>query len=129
MASAKTDLVGMTLSAACVVHCLLLPVAVLAAPAWNAWLGDTENELHWVLFVVALLVTGYALLAGFRRHGAPGVVVIGTMGLLVMLAAAAHVFGRGTEAMLTVAGALIVAVAHVQNVRLSARAEVCCEHA
>lgn len=122
MATMKSDLVGMGLSAACVVHCLLLPVAVLAAPTWNAWFGDTENTLHWVLFVIALAVSGYALTAGYRRHRARTVPTLGVIGLLIMLAAAAHVFGRSTEAALTIAGAVVVGAAHLLNVRLMAGA-------
>jgi hypothetical protein len=116
----KSDLVGLLLTAACVVHCLVLPVALLAVPVWSTWLGETENVLHWGFFVIALLVSGYALLLGFRRHGAVVVVWVGAVGLLVMLAAAAHLFGRTTEAALSVAGAVIVAAAHVLNLRLHA---------
>jgi O-antigen/teichoic acid export membrane protein len=114
----KSDLVGLLLTAACIVHCLVLPVALLAAPVWSAWLGETENVLHWLLFFFALLVSGYALLIGFRRHRAVVVVWVGAVGLLVMLAAAAHLFGRTTEAALTMTGAVIVAAAHVLNLRL-----------
>jgi hypothetical protein len=45
---------------------------------------------------------------------------VGAVGLLVMLAAAAHLFGRTTEAALTVAGAVIVGTAHALNLRLHA---------
>lgn len=126
MAATKSDLVGMTLSAACIVHCLLLPVMVLAAPAWNAWLGETENALHWIMFGVALVVSGYAFFTGYRRHRAANVIVIGAAGLVVMLAAALHLAGPSAEAALTVSGALVVALAHVQNVRLGARRDQCC---
>lgn len=116
----KADIAGIALSAACLVHCLLLPVVILAAPAWHVWLGETETALHWVLFGIALLVTGWALYAGYRRHAAMSVVATGAVGLLVMLAGAAHVFGRPTEATLTILGAAIVAAAHLLNVRLCA---------
>jgi hypothetical protein len=115
----KLDLVGLVLSGSCLVHCLLLPVALLAAPSLALWLGETESSVHWALFVVALGVSGWALLAGYRRHGAVLVVVVGAAGLTVMGVAAAHVFGAGAEAALTVVGAGIVALAHVVNLRLS----------
>jgi hypothetical protein len=90
----SSDLVGLLLTAACVVDCRVLPVA--------------------------LLVSGYALLIGFRRHRGVVVVWVGAAGLLLTLAAAAHLFGRTTEAALTVVGAVIVGAAHALNLRLHA---------
>jgi hypothetical protein len=118
----KFDLIGLVLSGSCLLHCLLLPVAVVAAPSLAVWLGETETSVHWLLFAVALLVSGWALLAGLRRHGAWLVVLVGAAGLLVMAVAAAHLFGRGMEVALTLVGASIVALAHVVNLRLSVAA-------
>lgn len=118
----KFDLIGLVLSGSCLLHCLLLPVAVVAAPSLAVWLGETETSVHWLLFAVALLVSGWALLAGLRRHGAWLVVLVGAAGLLVMAVAAAHLFGRGMEVALTLIGASIVALAHVVNLRLSVAA-------
>lgn len=117
MARAKADILGIALSGVCLVHCLALPVALLAAPAWHEWLGRTETPLHWLLFVLALVVTGWALYAGFRRHADARVPLTGAAGLAIMLLAAVHLFGRSAEASLTVLGAAVVAWAHVQNVR------------
>jgi len=118
----KFDLIGLVLSGSCLLHCLLLPVAVIAAPSLALWLGETETGVHWILFAVALVVSGWALLTGLRRHGAWLVVLVGAVGLLVMAVAAAHLFGRGMEVVLTLVGASIVALAHVVNLRLSVTA-------
>ncbi len=115
----KLDFVGVVLSGSCLVHCLLLPVAVVAAPSLAIWLGETESSVHWSLFAVALVVSGWALYTGFRRHRVALVMVVGAVGLLVMGVAAAHLFGRAPEAALTLLGASIVALAHVVNLRLS----------
>ncbi len=115
----KLDFVGVVLSGSCLVHCLLLPVAVVAAPSLAIWLGETESSVHWSLFAVALVVSGWALYTGFRRHRVALVMVVGGVGLLVMGVAAAHLFGRAPEAALTLLGASIVALAHVVNLRLS----------
>ena len=115
----KFDLIGLVLSGSCLLHCLLLPVALVAAPSLAVWLGETETSVHWMLFAVALVVSGWALMAGVRRHGVWLVVTVGAVGLLVMAVAAAHLFGRGLEVALTLIGASIVALAHVVNLRLS----------
>ena len=118
-ARARFDFIGLILSGSCLVHCLLLPVAVLTAPALAVWLGETETTVHWTLFFVALGVSGWALLTGYRRHGAMLVIAVGAVGLAVMAVAAAHLFGSAAEAVLTVSGASIVALAHVVNLRLT----------
>ena len=115
----KMDQIGLALSASCLVHCLALPVALVAAPALAVWLGETESTVHWVLFGIATVVSGGALYVGYRRHGAALVVFVGVVGLLVMAVAAAHLFGAALEATLTLVGASIVALAHVVNLRLT----------
>lgn len=121
----KSDFIAIGLSAACLVHCLVLPMAVVAVPFSHGWLGHDEAAVHWLLFGIGLVVTGWALAAGFRRHGAAVILLIGASGLLVMLLGATHLFDRSLEATLTVAGAVIVAVAHVLNLKLCAS----CSHA
>lgn len=116
----RMDLAGLALSASCLLHCLALPVALVAAPSLAAWLGRTESAVHWVLFGLAAVISGGALYTGFRRHGIVLVVVVGSAGLLVMAVAAAHLFGRSLEAALTLVGAGILALAHVVNLRMSA---------
>lgn len=125
----RTDIIGLILSAVCLVHCLMLPVALVAAPALAVWLGETETTLHWVLFAVALGVSGWALLVGYRRHGVRLVVTVGGAGLTVMAVAAAHLFGASMEAALTLVGAAILAYAHVVNLRLcTTEAQACRQH-
>lgn len=114
----RMDLAGLVLSASCLVHCLALPIALVAAPSLAVWLGETETTVHWLLFGVAAMVSGGALYAGFRRHGVVLVVAVGAVGLLVMGVAAAHLFGASLEATLTLVGASILALAHVINLRL-----------
>ncbi|MEQ8857626.1 MAG: MerC domain-containing protein [Pseudomonadales bacterium] len=115
----RVDVIGLVLSGSCLVHCLLLPVALVAAPSVAIWLGETETSVHWALFAIALVVSGWALYTGFRRHRVALVVVVGAIGLTVMGIAASHLFGRASEAALTLVGASVVALAHVVNLRLS----------
>lgn len=114
----RLDVAGLALSFACLLHCLALPLGVIAAPALARWLGETETAVHWGLFVLAAGISGAALYSGFRRHGAMLVLVVGAVGLAVMAVAAAHWFGTSLEAALTLIGASILALAHVVNLRL-----------
>jgi hypothetical protein len=116
----KLDSMGLALSGACLLHCVLVAIALIAAPSASVWLGATENAVHWLLVVVALGVSGWALYSGFRRHGDVTVVVLGGVGLAVMFVGAAHLFGRAAETFLTLSGAAIVAAAHLANLRLCA---------
>jgi hypothetical protein len=116
----KLDSMGLALSGACLVHCVLVSAAVLAAPSASAWLGATENAVHWLLVAIALVVSGWALYLGFKRHGATSVLMLGGFGLIVMFVGAAHLFGRAAETVLTLVGAGIVASAHIINLRLCA---------
>lgn len=116
----KLDLAGLALSSACLLHCMALPLALVAAPSLAVWLGETETTVHWLLFALAAVISGGALYAGFRRHGVVLVIVVGGLGLLVMAVAAGHLFGVALEAALTLVGAGILALAHVVNLRLTA---------
>jgi hypothetical protein len=113
----KLDSMGVALSGACLLHCALVALAVVAAPSAGAWMGATENAVHWLLVVLAVGVSGLAFYSGFRRHGALSIVLLGGLGLSVMFVGAAHLFGRAAETFLTLSGAGIVAVAHLANLR------------
>ena len=121
----KSDFVAIGLSAVCLAHCLLLPMAVAAVPFSHGWLGHDEAIVHWLLFGFGLVITSWALGAGFRRHGAAIVPILGVAGLAVMLMGATHLFARPTETALTLAGALVVGAAHLLNLKFCAS----CSHA
>jgi len=116
----KLDSMGLALSGACLLHCVLVTAAVLVAPTASVWLGATENAVHWLLVLIALGVSGWAFYSGFKRHGTLTAVLLGAAGLFVMFVAAAHLFGRAAETFLTLSGAGIVAAAHLLNLRLCA---------
>jgi hypothetical protein len=121
------DRTAIALSALCVVHCLLLPVAIAMLPALAA-LGLDNEAFHGWMVVVVLPVSAIALVMGCRRHGRPGMLALGSMGLVILILAvvAGHeVLGETGERLTTVLGALLIAFSHYRNFILCQRAERC----
>ena len=103
-------------TAACLVHCIALPVLIAALPALAAVFPIPES-FHVYALLLAVPATGGALLAGYRRHGAIGPVLGGTVGL-VLLALAVFVWGATPlEAPVTIGGSILIGCAHLANWR------------
>jgi MerC mercury resistance protein len=109
---------GLAISASllCLIHCLALPIMVLALPLIGVALGDSE-WFHPLILVFAIPTSSYALFRGFREHGQPKSLIFGFSGLLCLFFGiwVEHfaLFGTG----LTVAGSLFLAIGHFQNLR------------
>lgn len=115
------DQVAVALSGLCLVHCLLLPVAIAIIP----FLGQVdESHFHLQMLVLVLPVSGIALLLGFRRHGDRRIIVAGIVGLLLLVVGGtlAHsLYGVVADRTLTILGSLILAATHYRNSQLSRR--------
>lgn len=113
----RLDRAGVLLSGLCAVHCLagLLLVSLLGfggelllAPA-----------IHEVGLALAIVVGVFTLGLGVLRHGDPAPLAVGAAGIALM--AGALVVGHGPrEALLTIAGVVLLAVAHIRNLRRAA---------
>jgi hypothetical protein len=104
-------------TAACLVHCIALPVLIAALPAL-ASLFPIPETFHVVALALAVPATGGALLAGYRRHRLAGPVLCGAVGLALL---ALGVFRWGEtplEAPVTICGSIFIAGAHLANWRL-----------
>lgn len=72
------DKLGMMASTACLVHCMLSPILLLAAPILGAkW---TDGWVHWALAVFVLPLAIFALYRGFVRHRSQWVLALGSLG-------------------------------------------------
>ena len=117
------DLTGLALSFACLLHCLALPLALLLAPALSRWIALPEG-VHAVILLLALPAAAIAMRDGWRRHRrlTPAMLAIAGLGLLA-LGLSAHEGWIATgdpeaaDRLLTSAGALMLAAAHVMNWR------------
>jgi hypothetical protein len=110
----RLDRVGLTLSVLCAVHCVGTLVLVAGLGLGGSVL--LSPVIHRVGLVLAMLIVGVAIGAGALRHRRPAPFVIAMMGLTFMGGAMAAP-REAEEAVLTILGVSLVAVAHVLNVR------------
>jgi hypothetical protein len=123
MKPGRLDQLGMTLSALCLIHCLLVPVAAALTPLIARSLTLPE-WVHLALLSTALPVAIAALGQGWRRHSAPRIAALGALGLLLLAGGiAAHegwlggTKGAWLDPVLTSLGALLLGSAHWRNWR------------
>jgi O-antigen/teichoic acid export membrane protein len=109
------DRLAIFLSGLCLLHCLAIPVALLAAPLLGRWLDHTETSVHWALLAGAIPLSAVALWRGYRRHHRNYILVLGAVGLFLMLVAVTHLFGPDAEIVFTVVGVSLLLLAHVRN--------------
>jgi hypothetical protein len=110
----RLDRIGLTLSLLCAVHCVGTLVLVAGLGLSGTFL--LNPAIHRVGLALAMLVAGVAIGMGALRHRKPAPFVIAMMGLTFMGGAMAAP-REAEEAVLTIIGVALVAVAHVLNVR------------
>jgi hypothetical protein len=106
----RADLAGCGLSAACLAHCLALPVLASIAPAFGA--AAEAEWVHWVFVAVAAPVAAFAFL---RPRVSTTARVMAVSGLVLLVAGAAEFPSHELETPVSVAGALLLAGAHIVN--------------
>ena len=111
------DRIGISLSGLCMVHCLLLPVVLLAVPLWST--AETLHDwLHPLLLVTLLPISLMALVATASKPQAKRVRVLFGLGLLII--ALASLFGHDAanpvvETALTLLGSGMLVTGHWRN--------------
>tara|TARA_B100000579_G_scaffold167342_1_gene136077 strand:- start:17 stop:412 length:396 start_codon:yes stop_codon:yes gene_type:complete len=123
----NADKASITLSMACMIHCLLMPSFLILTSGFFAL--SIDNELiHKAFLIIVLPVSLYALVTGYRNHKILSYFYIGTSGLWILIFAVFFgegVFGEFAEKSLTLLGSIIVASAHYKNYK--ACKELACE--
>jgi hypothetical protein len=113
----RLDRVGVFLSGLCAVHCLLGLLLVSALGLGGELL--LAPAIHQIGLALAILVGILTLGVGMLRHGRLGPLVLGSGGIALMAAALAT--GHGPyEALLTIVGVALLALAHIRNLRHAA---------
>ena len=123
-AQMTSDKLAISLSAACVIHCLFAPTLIIFAYSFLSF--SVESELiHYIILMLALPISGLALVLGYRNHKVLSFLMIGITGLSLMLLAV--LLGEGTsEKVLTVIGSCTVAYAHYKNHKVCKELECNC---
>tara|TARA_X000001036_G_scaffold124904_1_gene118390 strand:- start:232 stop:627 length:396 start_codon:yes stop_codon:yes gene_type:complete len=123
----KADKLSITLSLACMIHCLLMPSFLILTSGFLAL--SIDNELiHRVFLIIVLPVSLYALITGYQNHKILSYLYLGISGLWLLFFAVFFgegVFGEFAEKSLTLIGSIIVASSHYKNYK--ACKELACE--
>ena len=111
-----TDKLAISLSAVCVLHCLFMP-SFLILSSWFAAFSIDNEFIHYAILIVAIPVSAFALIRGFKNHKKLSYFVNGFFGLslLVFAVLAAGITGEIGEKSLTLLGSLFVIYAHFKN--------------
>ena len=103
------------LSALCLLHCLAVPLVIVAVPAVAMALPG-QNWVHLVILATAAPLAAVALWRGWRRHRDRRPALLGAVGLALLVTGVA-VGESDLETVLTVVGGLVLAAAHWSNRR------------
>jgi len=124
------DRLGIALSLVCLVHCLVLPVAIVALPLVAAQWLDT-GIFHTALALVLLPVALLAVVPGLRMHGRISVAAAMAAGLSLLSTAAfagEDLLSHQWQIGLTIAGGAILVAAHAVNLSLCRACPACATH-
>lgn len=118
-AQAFTDKFAISLSVLCAIHCLLLPVLLIALPSLSALQLQNEAFHTWML-VTVIPTSIYALTMGCKKHQRYHLFFWGVSGLTLMILAVFldhEIINEAGEKTLTLLGAILVVIAHYGNFR------------
>jgi len=123
-AQMTSDKLAISLSAACVIHCLFAPTLIIFAYSFLSF--SVESELiHYIILMLALPISALALVLGYRNHKVLSFLMIGIAGLSLMLIAV--LLGEASsEKVLTIVGSCTVAYAHYKNHKVCKELECNC---
>jgi len=113
------DGLAILLSAACLIHCLALPLLLALIPAWSASPDIPESFHFWVVMTAAPLSL-FVLLRAAKGKIAYPPLWLGAAGLAVMILALTFA-DPAIETLATSAGALTLSLGHVLNWRIRHR--------
>ena len=121
------DRAAFCFSSLCILHCLLLPVLLVAYPI-GILVTLSDEMFHQIMVSVALPLSLVSLNVGYGHHKRNQLIVFGSVGLgmlMLPLVVPHELISETEETWLTVAGALIVCLAHVVNFRLCTADQAC----
>ena len=121
------DRAAICFSSLCILHCLLLPVLLVAYPI-GILVTLSDEMFHQIMVSVALPLSLVSLYVGYGHHKRNQLIVFGSVGLgmlMLPLVVPHELISESEETWLTFAGALIVCLTHVVNFRLCTADQAC----
>ncbi len=121
------DRAAICFSSLCIFHCLLLPVLLVAYPT-GIVVTLSDEIFHQIMVSAALPLSLVSLYVGYGHHKRNQLVVLGGIGIVMLvlpLITPHELISESGETWLTVAGAVIVCMAHVVNFRLCTADQAC----
>ena len=121
------DRAAICFSSLCILHCLLMPVLLVAYPI-GIVVTLSDEIFHRIMVSVALPLSLVSLYVGYGHHKRNQLIVLGGIGIVMLvlpLTTSHELISESGETWLTVAGAVILCLAHVVNFRLCTVDQAC----
>ncbi len=120
-----SDKTAISLSLVCLAHCLLVPTLLVMFSGYVT-LSYNNELIHYLLLLLAIPVSLYALVRGMRNHSKFSFFVIGLIGIIALVFAitiGTVLWGEFGEKLFTTIGASIIVFAHYKNYKLCRKLE------
>tara|TARA_Y100000748_G_scaffold231895_1_gene195894 strand:- start:1753 stop:2148 length:396 start_codon:yes stop_codon:yes gene_type:complete len=116
------DNLGITISSACAIHCVLLPAILIIAP----YSFFASHEFHETLIYFIIPFAAIAFFMGCRKHGDLKVLFMGSTGIILLVTSLLihEVFHSEQHSeefltvLITIAGSLMLILSHMRNRKL-----------
>ena len=118
---AKLDKISVLISGVCLFHCASFPVVLLVGSSVSALAFFSSHLLHQILLFLALPLSYFALLGGYRTHGNRSSGVLAIIGISFL---GLGVYFHGyvfVELSLTTIGSVLLASAHLYSLYLKSK--------
>ena len=128
VSQAISDRLAMTLSFACILHCLFMPAFLITSLTF-ASIEFSDELLHYSILFLAIPVSLFALLSGKKNHNNNLIFIVGILGLTVLFLAIfseGNIYGFPLETLLTIIGSTIVITAHYKNYQICQQLDCDC---
>ncbi len=112
------DVAGMAASILCLLHCMAMPLVILAFPMLG--LAHVHDTFHDTLIAAITLPVLLALVPGYLKHRDKTTLLVGCAGLAIFLGAVfvvSPLFGETAEAVFAVISGFMLLYAHLRNRR------------
>ena len=123
-----SDRLAMSLSFACILHCLFMPAFLITSVTF-ASIEFSDELLHYSILFLAIPVSLFALLSGKKNHNNNLIFIVGILGLTVLFLALfseGNFYGLPLETLLTIIGSMIVITAHYKNYQICQQLDCDC---